>query len=364
MASNTNGDALQVSEENRVFVLRRKGEFDYETRPTPELPTSRHVLVKVMATGICGSDIHYWKHGKVGPFVVREPLVLGHESAGIIVRCGTEVKTVTVGDRVALEPGVPCRTCGFCRGGKYNLCDEMRFAATPPIDGTLATYYTVPEDFCFTLPPHISIEEGALVEPLSIAVHCTKLASITIGQTVLVMGAGPIGLLCCAVAKAFGASTVIATDIVDSRLQFAQTYATTHTYKMQQLASEENAKAIMSSCDIPAGADVVIDATGVESCISSGIFAMKKGGIFIQAGLGSSNVVFPVGELCAKEGVYKTSFRYGPGDYELAIELLKSKKISLKELITHSYEFECAEQAFAGAGRQEGIKSIIYGPRK
>ncbi|OBT58320.1 hypothetical protein VE04_00745 [Pseudogymnoascus sp. 24MN13] len=364
MTSGTDGSTLQVSEENRVFVLRRKGEFHYETRPTPELPTSRHVLVRIMATGICGSDIHYWKHGEVGPFVVREPLVLGHESAGIIIRCGTDVKTVQVGDRIALEPGVPCRTCGFCRVGKYNLCDEMRFAATPPIDGTLATYYTVPEDFCFILPPHISIEEGALVEPLSIAVHCTKLASITIGQTVVVMGAGPIGLLCCAVAKAFGASTVVATDIVDSRLEFAQTYAATHTYKMQQLAPEENAKTIMSRCDIPAGADVIIDATGVESCISSGIFAMKKGGTFIQAGLGNSNIIFPVGELCAKEGVYKTSFRYGPGDYELAIELLKSRKISLKELITHSFEFDCAEQAFVGAGRQEGIKSIIYGPRK
>ena len=296
--------------------------------------------------------------------MVREPLILGHESAGIIVRCGTQVKNIKVGDRVAIEPGVPCQSCGFCRGGKYNLCNEMRFAATPPIDGTLATYYTVPEDFCFILPPHISIEEGALVEPLSIAVHCARLASITVGQTVLVMGAGPIGLLCCAVAKAFGASVIIATDIVDSRLQFAQTYAATHTYKMQQQSPEQNAKSIMSRCAILAGADVVIDATGVESCIGCGIHAMKKGGIFIQAGLGATDIVFPVGQLCSKEGVYKASFRYGPGDYEFAIELLESKKIGLKALITHSYEFTCAEQAFAGTGRQEGIKSIIYGPRK
>jgi L-iditol 2-dehydrogenase len=296
--------------------------------------------------------------------VVRKPLVLGHESAGIVARCGTGVKNIKVGDRVAIEPGVPCRTCGSCRGGKYNLCDDMHFAATPPVDGTLATYYTVPDDFCYTLPPHISIEEGALVEPLSIAVHCTRLASITIGQTVLVMGAGPIGLLCCAVARAFGASIVIATDIVDSRLEFAQTYAATHTYKMQRLSSEENAKNIMSTCGTSAGADVVIDATGVESCIGSGIFALRKGGTFIQAGLGASDIVFPVGQLCSKEGEYKTSFRYGPGDYELAIKLLESRKISLRELITHSYEFSCAEQAFAETGQNGGIKSIIYGPRR
>lgn len=295
--------------------------------------------------------------------MVREPLVLGHESAGIVVRCGNEVKNIKVDDRVAIEPGVPCRSCGFCQSGKYNLCDEMRFAATPPVDGTLATYYTVPEDSCFILPPHISIEEGALVEPLSIAVHCIRLASLTVGQTVLVMGAGPIGLLCCAVAKAFGASVVIATDIVDSRLQFAQTYAATHTYKMKQQLPDENARCIMSSCAISGGADVVIDATGVESCIGCGIFAMKKGGIFIQAGLGAADIVFPVGQLCSKEGVYKTSFRYGPGDYALAIELLKSKKIEVKSLITHTYEFADAEKAFVGTGRQEGIKSIIWGPR-
>jgi L-iditol 2-dehydrogenase len=294
--------------------------------------------------------------------VVRQPLVLGHESAGVIVRCGDDVKSLQVGDRAAIEPGAPCQSCEFCRGGKYNLCDEMQFAATPPVDGTLAKYYTVPEDFCFALPQNISIEEGALVEPLSIAVHCARLACITVGQTVLVMGAGPIGLLCCAVAKAFGASVIIVTDILEARLKFARAYMGAQTYKMQQQPCEENAKSIISEYGIPAGADVVIDATGVESCIGCGIYAIKKGGTFIQAGLGASNIDFPVGQLCSKEGVYKASFRYGPGDYKLAIELLESGNISLKPLITQSYEFASAEQAFADAERQQGIKSIIYGP--
>lgn len=239
----------------------------------------------------------------------------------------------------------------------------MQFAATPPVDGTLAKYYTVPEELCFVLPAHISIEEGALVEPLSIAVHCARLASITMGQTVLVMGAGPIGLVCCAVAKAFGASVIIVTDIVESRLDFAKGYATTHTYRMEQKLPEENAKATMDKCSISTGFDVVIEATGVASCIASGIFALKKGGVFIQAGLGAAEITFPVGELCSKEGVYKTSFRYGPGDYKMAVELLESRRVSVKSLITHSYEFGLAEEAFAGANRQEGIKCIIYGPR-
>jgi L-iditol 2-dehydrogenase len=294
---------------------------------------------------------------------VRKPLVLGHESAGIIVRTGSDVKTLTPGTRVAIEPGVSCQSCEFCRVGKYNLCDAMQFAATPPVDGTLAKYYTVPEELCFTLPAHISIEEGALVEPLSIAVHCARLASITMGQSVLVMGAGPIGLLCCAVAKAFGASVITVTDIVDSRLEFAKTYAATQTYKMERQPAEENAKAILASSGRSAGFDVVIDATGAAVCIACGIFALKKGGVFIQAGLGSPEISFPVGELCSKEGVYKTSFRYGPGDYKMAIELLESRRVSVKSLITHSYEFKSAEEAFIGTGRQEGIKCLIYGPR-
>lgn len=238
----------------------------------------------------------------------------------------------------------------------------MRFAATPPIDGTLATYYVVPEDFCYALPNHISIEEGALMEPLSVAIHCAKLGNISLGQTVLVMGAGPIGLLCCAVAKAFGASSVVVTDIVDSRLEFASRYAATQTYKMKLISGEDNAQEIRSSCGISA-ADVVIDATGVESCIRTGIFALKKGGTFVQAGLKSKDVLFPISEMSSKEAIYKTCFRYGPGDYELAIELVASGKISLKDLITHHYEFDSAERAFQEIGQTGNIKSIIYGPK-
>ncbi|KAL2064670.1 hypothetical protein VTL71DRAFT_3808 [Oculimacula yallundae] len=131
-ARKLNEEQVDISMQNRVFVLKRKAEFAYETRPTPDLPTSKHVLIKVLATGICGSDVHYWQHGEIGPFVVRDPLVLGYESAGVVVRCGSNVKNIKQGDRVAIEPGVPCRSCEFCRGGKYNLCKEMQFAATPP----------------------------------------------------------------------------------------------------------------------------------------------------------------------------------------------------------------------------------------
>lgn len=278
------------------------------------------------------------------------------------MECGSDVTTLKIGDRVALEPGEACNTCNFCRKGKYNLCRVMRFAATPPYDGTLSTFFCLPEYFCNVLPKHISFEAGALVEPLSIAVHCLKLANISPTSSVVVFGAGPIGLLCCAVAGAFGASTILAIDINESRLAFAKEYAATGVYRMQQASPMENAATILSSFGIDDGVDVIIEATGAESCISCGVSLMKRGGVFVQAGLGKSTIAFPVGEICSKEGVFKGSFRYGPGDYETAIELLRSGKVKVESLITHKYRFEEAENAFKAVSQQVGIKSIIYGP--
>ena len=288
--------------------------------------------------------------------------MLGHESAGVVQHCGSAVRSLKPGDRVALEPGLPCRICEYCQVGRYNLCPEVRFAATPPYDGTLATYYTMPEDLCYKLPVHISLEEGALAEPLSVAVHCAKLAGITFGNSVLVLGAGPIGLLCCAVARAFGASKVIAVDIIAARLDFARAYSATATYQMEHLSAEDNASRMKLSVDLGEGVDIVIDATGADSCISTGVHAMKKGGIFVQAGLGAANITFPVAQLCSKEGIYRGSFRYGPGDYNIAIELLAQKRITVGELITHRYDFNEAEMAFKNVEQRQGIKSIIYGP--
>lgn len=180
--------------------------------------------------GICGSDVHYWVNGRIGDFVVTKPMVLGHEAAGVVQEVGkgvTHLKAGCIsyafcknliliflfilGDRVAIEPGVPCRTCDYCKGGRYNLCLEMAFCATPPFDGNLARFYTHAADFCYKLPDHMTMEEGALLEPLSVAVHACRRAGVTIGQKILICGAGPIGLVCLLTAKAMGASTVIIT---------------------------------------------------------------------------------------------------------------------------------------------------------
>ena len=262
---------------------------------------------------------------------------------------------------MAIEPGVGCNTCDVCRSGRYNLCDSMQFAATPPYDGTLSTFYSVPEECCFKLPPKISFREAVLVEPLSIAVHCCGLAGNMQGKSVIVFGAGPIGLLCCTVAQSFGASSVAIVDSVDARLEFAKSFGAKSTYKMEVTPPESNADNVLAQAKLDRGADIVIDATGAEACISCGVSALKRGGVFIQAGLGTPIINFPIGQICDKEATLKGSFRYGSGDYNLAIELMASQRVRLDGLITHDFPFTDAEQAFKIVAQRTGIKTVIWG---
>jgi D-xylulose reductase len=306
--------------------------------------------------------VHYWLDGRIGHFVVEKPMVLGHESAGIVVEIGSKVTTLKEGDRVAMEPGVPCRRCNRCKEGKYNLCLEMAFAATPPYDGTLAGYYALPEDFCYKLPENVSLEEGALVEPLAVAVHITKQSNVKHGDSVVVFGAGPVGLLCCAVAKALGASKVISVDIQKPRLEFAESFAATSTYESQKVSAAENAKNLIEQNDLGVGADVAIDASGAEPSVQTAMQVLRMGGSYVQGGMGKDEITFPILAACTKELTVKGSFRYGSGDYKLAVELIATGQVDAKRLISRKVKFEDAEQAFQDVKAGKGIKIIIEGP--
>lgn len=238
----------------------------------------------------------------------------------------------------------------------------MRFAATPPYDGTLATYYPLPEECCIKLPAHVSLREGALVEPLSVAVHVMRLAGDIQSKDIVIFGAGPIGLLCSAVAKAFGAKSVVIVDIVESRLEFARAYSGAQSFQMTREAPEIIAESLCSAFGFDEGADVVVDATGAEPCIETGVHTLKRGGTFIQAGLGSPRVNLSIGQICDKEAIVKGSFRYGPGDYQLAVSLVDSGRVSLKRLVTHEFSFMEAEKAFVNVSERKGIKTLILGP--
>lgn len=312
-------------------------------------------------------QVHFWQDGCIGDYVVKSPMVLGHESSGIITRVGCGVTSLKVGDNVALEPGIPCRFCVPCKAGKYNLCPEMKFAATPPCDGTLAKYYVLPEDFCIPLPMNVSLEEGALVEPLSVSVHAMRQAAIKPGQSIVVFGAGPVGLLCCAVARAFGASKIIAVDIKKSRLEFALKYAATGIFnpvtegELEGLPTQ-NADKIKELLGSTIGANVAVDASGAEQSIVTAIHVLRNGGTFVQVGMGKRDIKFPIVIMCCKEITVKGSFRYGPGDYQLAVDLIASGKVSVKELITKRVKFHQAEDAFNLVLNGKETKVLIEGP--
>ncbi|EXJ87558.1 D-xylulose reductase A [Capronia epimyces CBS 606.96] len=349
--------------ENNSFVLRGVKDVQFEERPVPKLTNPYDVLLQVNFTGICGSDVHYWQHGRIGHFVVNDPMVLGHESAGTVVEVGSHVKTLKKGDRVAMEPGVPCRRCVRCKEGKYNLCFDMAFAATPPYDGTLAKYYLLPEDFCYKLPDNMTLEEGALMEPLAVAVHITKQAGVKQGDTAVVFGAGPVGLLCCAVAHTLGAKKVIAVDINKERLEFAKSFAATASFEPAKVSAAENAQRLKDENDLGQGADVAIDASGAEPSVQTAIHVLRMGGRYVQGGMGRDEITFPIMAACTKELTVKGSFRYGSGDYQMAVDLASSGQVDVKKLITRKVSFENAEQAFEDVKAGKAIKVLIEGPR-
>ncbi|ETS76543.1 D-xylulose reductase A [Pestalotiopsis fici W106-1] len=349
---------------NLSFVLKEPKSIEFAERPIPTISSPHDVLVAISYTGICGSDVHYWQHGAIGHYVVKDPMVLGHESSAVVAQVGDQVTSLKVGDRVALEPGYPCRRCVQCLGGHYNLCPDMRFAATPPYDGTLTGFWTAPSDFCYKLPDNVSLKEGAMIEPLAVAVHIVRQAQISPGHSVVVMGAGPVGLLCAAVARAFGADIVCSVDVVDSKLKVAKRLAATHTYSAKSVPPEENANNLKDLLGLTGGVDVVIDASGAASSIQTSLHVVRPGGTFVQGGMGRSDIEFPIMALCQKEVTARGSFRYGSGDYRLAIDLVGSGKVDVKSLITMVVPFLEAEQAFEKVASGQVVKILIAGPNQ
>ncbi|QPG74254.1 hypothetical protein FOA43_001579 [Brettanomyces nanus] len=348
---------------NPSVVLRKIHDIGFENRPVPEIKDPHFVKIAIKCTGICGSDYHYYETGSCGSFVVKEPMVLGHESAGVVVEIGDAVEHLKVGDRVACEPGVPSRYSQEYKSGHYNLCPHMAFAATPPYDGTLCKYYLLPEDFLVKLPDHVSLEEGALAEPLSVGVHSNKQIGTKFGDRILVIGAGPVGLLAAGVARAFGATKVLILDISQTRLAFAleHNYAT-HAYNTKG-KSESDVLAYIKkhwNGELPTGA---IEATGVPACIAMAINLLDKGGRYVQVGMGPSAVDgFPIAKVGENEITVFGSFRYCVDDYKTSIALIADKKINVKPFVTHRFTFKQAIDAYKFFGEGKAIKIMIAGP--
>lgn len=334
---------------NLAAVLHAPGDIRLEERETP-LPAADEVLVKVEAVGICGSDVHYYREGRIGGYVVEQPLVLGHESSGTVVGLGTDVTTLSVGDRVTIEPGVSCGRCEQCKKGRYNLCPAVVFFATPPIDGAFQKYVSVRADFVFPIPDSMSFEQGALVEPLAVAVWaCTK-AAVTVGSRVLVTGAGPIGLLTLQTALAFGAESVTVTDIDPAKLEIARSLGATAVIDARALGEQPQ----------PLDADVHIECSGNPTAALQGIGHLGRGGTSVLVGMGGSTPLgLTVADVQERELTITGTFRYA-NCYPAAIQLLASGKVRIDELITARMSLADTESALQSGAQAGSLKALVF----
>ncbi|XP_029043566.1 sorbitol dehydrogenase-like [Osmia bicornis bicornis] len=346
-----------MAKDNLTAILYGINDIRLEQTPIEE-PNQDEVLLQMGCVGICGSDVHYLVNGGIGDFVVRKPMIMGHEAAGVVVKLGKNVKDLKVGDRVAIEPGVSCRMCTFCKEGRYNLCKDMVFCATPPVHGNLRRFYKHAADFCFKLPDNVTLAEGALLEPLSVGVHACKRANISIGSKVLILGAGPIGLVTLLVAKAMGASKIVITDLVQNRLNMAKKLGADATLLIKPEYAEADVVAKIHQLFGGDQPDRTIDASGAQSSIRLAILATKSGGVAVMVGMGAAEVQIPLINALVREVDIRGVFRYA-NDYSDALDLLATNKIDVKPLITHNYKIEETVEAFETSKSGQGVIKVM-----
>ncbi|KAJ0317982.1 hypothetical protein Brms1b_004581 [Colletotrichum noveboracense] len=349
-----------ASDASAADILRRKPEnFAVYTNPSHELylkkidiptPGDGECLVHVRATGICGSDVHFWKAGHIGEMVVTGENGLGHESAGDVVAVGPNTTKFKVGDRVALECGIPCMkaSCFFCRTGRYNACPDVVFYSTPPYHGTLTRYHVHLEDWLHKIPETISYEEGSLLEPLSVALTGIERSGVRLGDPVVICGAGPIGIVTLMAASAAGANPIVITDINESRLQIAKKAIPRVRTVLVTPGKDPQAAAEDVKAALDQEAKLVLECTGVESSVITGIYACRFGGMVFVIGCGKDFATIPFMYMAGKEIDLRFQFRYRD-IYPRAIGLVSEGVIDLKPLVTHRYTLEEGEKAFKTA---------------
>ncbi len=332
----------------RASVLREAGVLNVEERPVP-VAGPGEVLVAVGSVGVCGSDVHYYRHGRIAEYVVHEPLVLGHEAGGRVVAVGDGVDAHRVGQRVALEPGVPCRTCRECKAGRYNLCREVRFFATPPVDGAFAEYVVIPGDFAHPVPDTVSDDGAALIEPLSVGVWACSKAAVGAGSRVLVTGAGPVGLMVAQVARAMGATEVVVTDLAPQRRRVASKFGATQVLDPR----------IEDPVELGPEVDALVDCSGAEPAVRQGIRAVRPSGHVVLVGMGADDLSLPVGLVQGRELTVTGTFRYA-NTYPTAIALAASGRVELDAMVTGHFGLDEVEEALTAPERDpDSIKVVV-----
>jgi L-iditol 2-dehydrogenase len=335
----------------RAAVLRGAGDVLVEERPVPE-PAPGEVVVRVTSVGVCGSDTHYYEHGRIGRFVVQDPLVLGHEASGEVAALGPGVTSLARGQRVSIEPGVPDFTCEQCLAGRYNLCPNMRFFATPPIDGAFAEYVVVHEAFAHPVPESLSDDAAALLEPLSVGIWACRKGRVSAGSRVLVTGAGPIGLVSVQAALAFGASEVVVSDVNPARLTLAEDLGAT--------AVVDARTADLSDLERPP--QVLLECSGHPAATAQALRALDRAGRAVLVGMGGDELNLPLSVVQERELEVTGTFRYA-GTWPTAIALVASGQIDLDRLVTATYPLHQAEDALTAGRRDPQTVKVVVHPQ-
>ena len=345
-----------MSKMMKVAVMEGIGKMGYLTRPIPKVKDNE-VLVKLEYVGICGSDLHYYETGRIGGYIVEPPFVLGHEPGGTVTEIGKDVTNLKVGDRVALEPGKTCGQCEFCKTGRYNLCSEVEFFATPPYDGVFQEYVAHPADLSFKLPDNVSTLAGSLIEPLAVGIHSANQGKAAAGQTVVITGSGAIGLVTLLALKYKGVTNIIVVDIMKKRLDKALELGATHIINATDVDPVEKVMEITKGH----GCDLAIETAGTEVTTNQTIHMVKKGSKIVLVGYSSTGKMnLEMSLALDKEITFETVFRYRH-IYPLAIDAAASGKIDLEGIVTDIFDFEDVQNAMDSSVKNKAdiVKAVV-----
>lgn len=339
----------------KACVIRKAGDLAVEEVSDPS-PAVHEVVIRLEAGGICGSDLHYFAEGGVGNFKLRQPMILGHEAAGTVLRIGPEVRSLKEGDRVAVDPSRPCGSCRQCRAGRRNLCRNMRFfgsaARFPHVNGIFADFFVIHEENCHAIPARLSFKAAACAEPLAVAFHAAAQAGSMLGRKVIIMGAGPIGVLVAAVARFGGAERICITDLLDEPLAIARAMGATETVNVK--TQPDRIDAFGSDAG---NFDIVFEASGSPRSLASALEVVETGGTIVQIGhLPSGPTSVSLNRVLAKELKLTGSFRFDR-EFCAAVEALISGDIDVAPILTHEFTFDELHKAFlTAADRRVSIK--------
>lgn len=342
---------------SKSSYLEKAGEFKMKSKTLPKMKPTE-VLVKVMAVGICGSDVHFYEHGKLGNWNVTEPLILGHESSGQILAVGSDVTDFKAGDRVAIEPGVPCGHCEYCRKGYYNLCPQVQFMAIPGTDGDLTQYIVYPSDYVYHIPDDMSYEIAALSEPFSVGVHASQLLDVSPGETVFISGSGPVGLMTIMAVKAFGIHDIIVSDAEPFRLETAKALGATHTIDVTKQDVVEEVKKYTNG----EGVGYAFEASGNNKAETQALMTLRRRGKIAYIGMPAvDEAPLNISFMTTYEPQIYGLFRYA-NTYPLAIDILHDNMDLAGKLITDFYTLEETQDAFerTRTAKSESLKVVIY----